>query len=86
MSGNNEYSECLCEFLLGKVQKKALANKQAACNKSSNSQDELILQPLQCKFRERFPNAKTNEWQTALYIRVVRHHANTVSVFRCPNL
>lgn len=37
MSGNNEYSECLCEFLLGKVQKKALANKQAACNKSSNS-------------------------------------------------
>ena len=30
-SGNVEYSECLHEFLRGKVQKKALANRQAAC-------------------------------------------------------
>ena len=31
ISGNVEYSECLHEFLLGKVQKKALASRQAAC-------------------------------------------------------
>lgn len=30
-SGNVEYSECLHEFLRGKVQKKALASRQAAC-------------------------------------------------------
>ena len=76
-------------FFLGRYRKRHWpTNKQPAIKVQTVTfiLNELILQPVQCKFCERFPNAKTDEWQTALYIRVVRHHADTVSGFRCPNL
>ena len=73
-------------FFLGRYRKRHwLTNKQPAIKVQTVTfiLNELILQTVQCnKFCERFPNAKPDEWQTALYICVVRHHANTGSGFR----
>lgn len=77
-------------FFLGRYRKRHWpTNKQPAIKVQTVTfiLNELILQPVQCnKFCERFPNAKPDERQTALYIRAVRHHANTGYGFRCPNL